>query len=84
MFIDDLPWIGLKAFGQKLSFVEVRIEDTNLGYLRDWQLAANRSAPHGLRRGSVVKTKGAFAVGSYVGVQPRDPVFRVAVDDVST
>src|SRR5258707_8263181 len=76
--------IGLCAGGQEFLFVEVRIEDTNLGDLGDWQLAANRSTPHSLRRRAVVKTEGAFAIGSYVGMQPGDAVFRIAIDDVST
>src|SRR5882757_2216362 len=84
IFMDDLPWDWLIGEWTKALFVEVRIEDTNLGNLRDWQLAANRRAPHSLRRRSVVKTKRTFAIGSYVGVQPGDPVFRIAINDVST
>src|ERR1700722_14507302 len=70
--------------GKRALFVEVRIEDAHLGDLRDWQLTANCSAPHSLRCRSVVKTEGAFAIGSYVGMQPGDPVLRIAIDDVST
>jgi hypothetical protein len=70
--------------GKRALFVEIRIEDAYSGDLRDGQLAANCSAPHSLRCRGVVKTEGAFAIGSYVGVQPRDPVFRIAIDDVST
>jgi hypothetical protein len=62
-------------------FVEVRIENPNLGDIPHGKLAAARRAANRFRGGSVVHTETLFLVGTYVGVNPRDLVREVALDD---
>src|SRR5437016_9320192 len=66
-----------------LLFVEVRIEDPNLGDLRDRQFVAGRGTAHGLGRRPVIDAEGALAIGRDVGMQPRNTVLRVVVDDLA-
>src|SRR4051812_12612754 len=66
------------------SVVEVRVEDPDLGDLRDRQAVGLGRAPDRLRRRAVVHAVRRPVVRRHVGVHPGDVVPRVALDDVQT
>src|ERR1700682_4642832 len=80
IFIDGLLRQGV-GFGSGRLFVEVRIEDANLGDLRDGQLVADRGTADGLGCGPVADAKGTLAIGGHVRMNPRDTILGVVVDD---
>src|SRR5271170_4642679 len=62
-------------------FVEVGIQDANLGDPRDGQLVTGRGATDRFRGGSVVDAEASLAIGRDVRMDPRDAVLGVVVYD---
>jgi len=69
------------AAAQSRLFVEIRVEDANLGDLRDRQFVTGRGTADCLRRGSVEDAEGALSIGRDVGMNPRNAILGVVIDD---
>src|SRR5271166_23544 len=65
------------------SIIKVRVQNANLGDLRDRQLVASRRMANRLRRGPVVDAEGPLAVRRDVGVEPSDAILGIVVDDLT-